>query len=244
MALVGGGSRHLKRLAAPKAWKIRRKTRFGKWVTNVIPGPHPKERAVPLRVLIRDILGLAANAREADFIIRSGKVLVDGVVRKNPRFPVGLFDVVEIPEIEKVFRIVLDDKGRLIAREVPESEKGVKIVRVEGKRVIRGGKIQVNTHDGRTFVLDDAHKDVRVGDVLYISVPDQKIKDVLKLEKGNLVYVLSGRHAGTIGTLNEVIPGDVVRERAVNVSVEGATMETAARNVFVVGTNAPVITLQ
>ena len=244
MALVGGGSRHLKRLAAPKAWKIRRKRRFGTWVTNVRPGPHPKERSVPLRVLIRDILNLAENAREADFIIKSGKVLVDGVVRKDPRFPVGLMDVVSIPEIEKVFRILLDDKGRITAKEVPESEKDVKLVRVERKLTVRGGRIQVGTHDGRTFLLDDKHKDVRVGDVLVISVPDQTIKDVLRMDKGHMVYILSGRHAGTVGTLNEVIPGDLIRERAVNVSVGDATLETAARNVFVVGREAPVITLQ
>jgi len=59
-----------------------------------------------------------------------------------------------------------------------------------------------------------------------------------------MVYILSGRHAGTVGTLNEVIPGDLIRERAVNVSVGDATIETAARNVFVVGREAPVITLR
>ncbi len=244
MALVGGGSRHLKRLAAPKAWKIRRKRRFGTWVTNVRPGPHPKERSVPLRILIRDLLGLAENAREADFIVRSGKVLVDGTVRKDPRFPVGLMDVVEIPEIEGAFRILLDDKGRIVAKEIPDSEKSIKLVRIERKMVVRGGRIQVTTHDGRNFLLDDAHGDVRVGDVLVISVPSQEIKDVLRLDKGHTVYILSGRHAGTIGAINNVIPGDLIRERAVDVSVGDATLQTAARNVFVVGREKPVITLQ
>lgn len=242
MALVGGGSRHLKRLAAPKAWKIKRKRRFGTWVTNVIPGPHPKERAVPLRVLIRDLLGLADNAREADFIIRSGKVLVDGVVRKNPRFPVGLFDVVELPEIEKVFRMIIDDKGRLVPKEIPAEEKTFKLVRVERKVMVKGGKIQLGTHDGRSFLVDDA-KDVKPGDVLKISVPDQKIVEVFHLKEGNLVYVLSGRHAGTIGKINAVNKGDVIRERSVDLSVEDEKIQTAARNVFVVGKESPAITL-
>jgi len=242
MALVGGGSRHLKRLAAPKSWKIRRKRRFGAWVTNVIPGPHPKERAIPLRVLVRDLLGLADSAREADYIIRSGKILVDGVVRREPRFPVGLFDVVEIPGIEKVFRIVLDEKGRLIPKEIPPEEKAHKLVRVERKHMVKGGRIQLGTHDGRCFLLNDA-KDVRPGDVLKISVPDQKILEVFHLREGNLVYVLSGRHAGTVGRINAVNRGDVVREKSVDLSVEGVTIQTAARNVFVVGRESPAITL-
>ncbi len=242
MALVGGGSRHLKRLAAPKAWKVRRKRRFGAWITNVIPGPHPKGRSIPLRILVRDLLGVASNAREADFIIRSGKVLVDGVPRRNPRFPVGLFDVVEIPEIEKVFRIVLDEQGRIVPREIPAEEKGKKLVRVERKMTVKGGKIQVTTHDGRNFLLEDG-RDVRPGDVLLISVPEQRIEDVFKLKDGNLVYVLSGRHAGTIGKIEGVNPGDVIRERSVDLSVEGTRIQTAARNVFVVGKESPAITL-
>ncbi len=242
MALVGGGSRHLKRLAAPKAWKIKRKKRFGTWVTNVIPGPHPKERSIPLRILVRDLLGLADNAREADFIIRSGKVLVDGVPRKNPRFPVGLFDVVEIPDVEKVFRIILDEQGRLVPKEIPADEKKIKLVRVERKMIIKGGKAQITTHDGRNFILEDA-KDVRPGDVLKISVPEQKIEEVLHLKAGNLVYVLSGRHAGTIGKIDGVNKGDVIRERSVDLSVQDAKIQTAARNVFVVGKESPAISL-
>ena len=242
MALVGGGSRHLKRLAAPSSWKIRRKRRFGAWVTNTIPGSHPKDRAVPLRVLLRDLLGLADNAREADHIIRSGGVLVDAVLRKDPRFPVGLFDVVEIPEMERTFRIVLDDKGRLIPREIPADEKAHKLVRVEGKQVVKGGKIQLRTHDGRSVLLDDS-KGVRPGDVLKISLPDQKILDVLHLQEGNLVYVLSGRHAGTVGRINAVNKGDVIREKSVDLFVEDVTIQTAERNVIVVGKESPAITL-
>ncbi|MDN5358397.1 MAG: small subunit ribosomal protein S4e [Candidatus Diapherotrites archaeon] len=242
MALVGGGSRHLKRLAAPKSWKIKRKRRFGVWVTRTIPGPHPKERALPLRVLIRDLLGVANNAREADFIVRSGKVLVDGVVRKDPRFPVGLFDVVEIPEIKKVFRILLDEQGRLVPKEIPEGEKNIKIVRVERKVMVKGGRIQLGTHDGRSFLLDDA-KEVRPGDVLKITVPDQKIQEIFHLKEGNLVYVLSGRHAGTLAKILAVNKGDVIRERSVDLSVEDEKIQTAARNVFVVGRDSPAITL-
>ncbi len=236
-----GGKKQLKRLAAPASWKIPRKSRHGVWITNVVPGPHPKERSIPLRVLIRDYLKLADNTREADYIIKSGKVLVDGKVSKEPRFPVGLFDVVEIPDLGKVFRIVLDEKGRVTPKEVPEEEKNVKLVRVERKQMIKGGRIQIGTHDGRTFVVDD--NSIRPGDALKISVPEQRILERYPLDKGSLVYVLSGRHAGTLGIVDEVIPGTLLTERSVKISVEGATITTPIRNVFVVGTKTPAITL-
>ncbi len=241
MARVGGGRRHLKRIAAPKAWKIKRKRRFGVWITKPSPGPHPQERSIPLRVLVRDYLGIARNAREADFIIKRGEILVDGKVRKDPRFPVGLFDVVEIPKIEKIFRIVLDEKGRLIPKEISESEKNYKIVRVERKVMVRGGLIQLGTHDGRSFLFKET--DLTPGDVLKIEVPSQKVIESYKLQPGNLVYILSGRHAGTIGTVKEIEKGDLLRPTIVKVEVEGETIETAKKNVFIVGRNAPVITL-
>ncbi|NPA86837.1 MAG: 30S ribosomal protein S4e [Candidatus Diapherotrites archaeon] len=241
MARVGGGRRHLKRIAAPKSWKIKRKSRFGVWVTKPSPGPHPQERSIPLRILVRDYLGLARNAREADFIIKRGEILVDGKVRKDPKFPVGLFDVVEIPKVEKVYRIILDEKGRLVPKEISESEKGYKIVRIERKKMVRGGRVQLGTHDGRSFLLKET--DLKPGDVLKIEVPSQNIVESYKLEPGNLVYILSGRHAGTIGTVKEIEKGDLLRPTLVKVEVGGETIETAKRNVFVVGRNAPVITL-
>ncbi len=236
-----GGRKQQKRLAAPASWKIPRKSRFGVWITNVIPGPHPKERSIPLRVLIRDYLNLADNTREADYIIKSGKVLVDGKVRKDPRFPVGLFDVVEIPELDKVFRIILDEKGRVTPKEVPKEERNVKLVRVERKKMVNGGRIQIGTHDGRTFIVED--NSIRPGDALKITVPDQKIVEHYPLDKGSLVYVLSGRHAGTLGVVDEVIPGSLLTEKSVRISVEETTITTPIRNVFVVGVKAPAITL-
>ena len=241
MARVGGGRRHLKRLAAPKALKIRRKRSFGAWITKPSPGPHPQTMSIPLRVLVRDYLNLARTAREADYIIKKGEILIDGKVRKDPKFPVGLFDVVEIPKIEKVYRILLDEKGRLIPKEVSSSEKSYKLARIERKMTTKGGLIQLGTHDGRSFLLKET--DLKVGDVIKIEVPSQNIVEAFHLKPGNLVYILSGRHAGAIGTIKAVEKGDLVRPSLVKVEVEGETIETAKKNVFVVGKNAPVITL-
>jgi len=236
-----GGKKQLKRLAAPASWKIPRKSRYGVWITNVVPGPHPKGRSIPLRVLIRDYLKLADNTREADFIVKSGKILIDGRVVKEPRFPVGLFDVVYIPDMKKAFRIVMDEKGRVTPKEIPLEEKERKLVRVERKKMVKGGKIQIGTHDGRTFIVED--NSIKPGDALEISVPDQRIINHFPLREGSLVYVLSGRHAGTLGVVDEVVKGDLLTERSVRISVEGATLTTPIRNVFVVGVKEPAITL-
>jgi small subunit ribosomal protein S4e len=149
--------------------------------------------------------------------------------------------VVEIPKIGKVYRIVLDEHGRIIPKEISEAEKGYKLVRIERKQMVKGGLIQLTSHDGRNFLFKST--DLRPGDVLKIEVPSQTVVETYKLEPGNLVYILSGRHAGTIGTVKEVEKGDLVRPTLVKVEVEGTTLETAKKNVFVVGRSAPVLTL-
>ena len=39
---------------------------------------------------------------------------VDGRVRKDPKFPLGLMDVFSIPRIKKNYRVLIDVKGRFI----------------------------------------------------------------------------------------------------------------------------------
>ena len=55
--------------------------------------------------------------------------------------------------------------------------------------------------------------------------------------------MLSGRHAGTVGRINAVNEGDVIREKSVDLFVEDVTIQTAERNVIVVGKESPAITL-
>ena len=103
---------HLKRLNAPKRWKIKRKGL--KFVTKQMPGPHKMDRSIPLNIVIRDLLKYANTAREVKNILNNKTVLINGVRRKEPKFPVGLFDVMEIKDTGEYFRVVLDKKGKIV----------------------------------------------------------------------------------------------------------------------------------
>ena len=56
-------ARHQKRVAAPISWPITRKTHH--WVVGANAGAHSMETGIPLLVVVRDILKVANNAREA-----------------------------------------------------------------------------------------------------------------------------------------------------------------------------------
>ncbi|MEM1555119.1 MAG: S4 domain-containing protein, partial [Desulfurococcaceae archaeon] len=93
------GSRHLKTFAAPAFWPIMRKKY--KWVVKPSPGPHAISRCLPLLIIVRDILKYAETSREARKLISEGHFLVDGRVRRNYKYPVGVMDVISIKEYDE-----------------------------------------------------------------------------------------------------------------------------------------------
>ena len=76
-----------------------------------------------------------------------------------------------------------------------------KLCRIEDKTTIKGGKTQLNLHDGRNFITDGEYK---TGDVLVLNVPEQEIKDHIKFESGTIGLITGGKHIGEKGTVKEI----------------------------------------
>lgn len=234
-----GSRKHLKRYKAPKNWPIRPKENV--WTVKPAAGPHAIEDSLSLLVVIRDILGLADNSREAKRIINTGKVLVDGRARKDYKYPVGFMDVVQIPSSEEVYRVLPDLKGRLTLHPIPKENEGFKLCKITNKTTLKEGKTQLNLHDGRNIIVEDSFA---AGDVVSLKVPDQEITDNFKLEEGSLVLITGGKHIGEIGTINEINinkssnPNTVVVEN--NKKDNFLTLKDYA---FVIGKDKPAISL-
>jgi small subunit ribosomal protein S4e len=184
-----GKSPHLKRLAAPAGWPIHRKE--FKWTVKSKPGSHSLIKSLPLLLIIRDMLGLVKNRREAKMMLAQGHVKVDGRLTSKDSRPIGLMDVVEIPIIDKAFRVVPSKKG-LNLHLIEENEKTFKLCKIINKTTVQRGNLQLHTHDGRNFLIkivdpkkstDDIYN---THDVLKIELPHQVILDHLPLEEGIL----------------------------------------------------------
>ncbi len=218
---------HQKRLSAPKTYKIPRKVY--KWVVKPSPGPHNKN-AVPLLIVVRDYLQLADTAREARRIIANGEILVDGVPRKDYKFPVGLFDVIKIPKLNKSYRMVFDEKGRYVPIEIEDDN--LKLYKIVNKTMIKGGRIQLNLFDGTNILGDNSYK---TKDSILVEIPEKKIVDRLPFEIGALVMITGGTHAGEIGRIKDY---KIVRSSSPNlvtVDVRGREVTTIEDYVFVIG---------
>lgn len=100
-------------------------------------GPHKLRESVPLQVVLRDKLHLALNGREANVILhqKEGLVRVDKRVRRDPKYPVGLMDVIDLPKMGAAFRVLYDVKGRFTFVRLPAGENAFKLCRVQRKMV-------------------------------------------------------------------------------------------------------------
>jgi small subunit ribosomal protein S4e len=227
-------SKHIKRMAAPSNWPVSRKTSY--WVTKPRAGPHGVKESMPLLSVVRDMLKLCDNSREARFIIGSRQVSVDGKVVTDYKYPVGLMDVVTIQKTKQSYRMLVDYKAKLKLVQIEDQEKDWKLARIDNKTVITKGKIQINLHDGRNLLLPkDQYK---TGDVLKIELPTQKVMKAYKLEKGNLVLLIGGSHPGTVQTIESY---DIKRGSSSNIVTFKEGFSTVKENVFVVGEKSPEI---
>lgn len=189
-------SSHMKRLTMPRSWPLPRKSSV--WIQKPNPCGHPLDLCMPMGVILRDVLGVAQNRREAKKILHSKLVKVDGAIETDIGRGVGLMDVLTVGDVS--YKCVLDTNGKLRYRTIPAKEATTKICRVMGKTTIKGAKTQVHLHDGRNLLFNE-NPEYKTGDSLVISLPDQEVKSYHKFEEGSIAYLTGGNHIGELATV-------------------------------------------
>jgi len=232
-----GGRRTMKRYAAPRSVGIERKVHV--WMTKPMPGPHSKETSITLRSIVRDHLGLGLTAKEADLIISKGNVLVDSVPKKEPKFPVGLMDVVQIPSSNRNMRVLIDKRGRLVLTGIEQSETMFKLCKVVNKKTVKGGKIQLIFHDGKSVIGD--FSEIKPMDVLKVELPKLKVLERLPFQVGASALVTGGANVGMIGKISEIRTIYGSQPNIVTLSSNGTTFQASEKHVFVIGGERPII---
>ena len=242
-----GGTKSLKRLNTPKYLQIKRK--HGKFFVKPSPGPHPSRFCLPLIHIVRDLLKIVDNHREAKKLIGLGNFKVDGNIVRDKAYPLGLMDVLSIEKMNKHYRILPDSHHGLILHEIPETESTFKLCRITQKSTVKGGHIQLNLHDGRNILVrvkdptkpkEDVYKRM---DVLKISVPEQEIMKVLKFKEGNLAIIMSGKNIGQIGKVINILKRFGPKASTVSIQHNSEHTETLYDYTFIIGEDQSEINL-
>ncbi|MCK4327812.1 MAG: 30S ribosomal protein S4e [Candidatus Diapherotrites archaeon] len=231
-----GESKITKRLAAPKVAKIKRKGQ--RFVVRPSRGPHSVKSSIPLTVAARELLGIVDNVREMKAVLNEGKVMVDGKVVRDHRLPVGFMDVISFPTVNKYYRVLYDAHGRLEPREIDAKQSVFKLCRIRDKTVVKGGKTQLNLHDGKNILYE---KKCAAGDVVKVELPTLRVMDYYPLTEGSVAYVTGGKHAGDVATIKSIAAGTQTRKPLAVLEKGEKTFETRKDYVFVLGVKEPAI---
>tara|TARA_Y100000310_G_C20664689_1_gene806794 strand:+ start:1411 stop:2112 length:702 start_codon:yes stop_codon:yes gene_type:complete len=222
---------HLSRLNAPKSWPIRRKGI--KFIAKPSPGPYRMRECIGLGLAVKELLRLARTTKEIKSVLNEKNILVNGVVRKDHKFPLGIMDVVEVPQLGKNFMLLYNRKGKFMFQELKKGKENTKLSKIIEKTSVKGNKTQLNMSDGTNILL--AKNDYSVGDTLVIDLKAKKVASCAKLEKGAKVYVTGGKKVGMVGVINEIKKLEGKRGFNVIMDVNGKKVETAKDYVFAIG---------
>lgn len=228
---------HLKRINAPKRWNVLRKSY--KFITRPNPG-RDLSLSVSLNTVLKELLKKTKTTKESKYLIKEKGVLVNGKRYYDEKFPVGFLDVVGFPSLKEYYRLLVNEKNKLFMLKISEEEAKLKLSKVLDKKQLSKDVEQINCSDGRNFISKSTEpfsREVNTNDSLLYTLPDQKIKQVLKLEKGALVYLYKGKHAGQLVVIDDFKGNNIVFK------INKGVFETKKAYAFVVGKDKPVISL-
>ena len=244
-----GISSGLKRKPAPRFWPIHRKEFT--WVVRPAPGPHSTMKCIPLALVLRDTLGYAETRKEAKTIVTQGKVQVDGKTRRNDDFPVGVMDVISMPEAGKSFCVLPYYKG-LLLNPINDEQAKFKLCRIEDKTTSKKGQVQLHLHDGSNLTIKVADpknpaEDVyQTLDTLKISLPEKQILEHAKMKEKDYAVITGGKNVGKFGKIVEIEKAEGKKRRNALVTVEdekGNRYQTTLEFVLALGEAQPLIAL-
>lgn len=223
-----GNNRHIKSLNAPKFFGVAKKGH--KYTAKQSPGRHSFEKSAPLQTIVKKTL-LFSGTAEAVKSIKNMQIAVNGSKVKDPKYPVGLNDIISIEPIGKKFLVSINLHGQAVLKEhAGQIERNAKVT---GKYLYRGNKLMIKLHDGS--VIPSPSKDVKVGDTIVLS-ESKDAKQHFPLKAGASCMVIDGVHVGAMGKIVNMAKGNMHTGATATVEQDnGERFNTLAKNLIVTG---------
>jgi small subunit ribosomal protein S4e len=227
---------HIKRINAPKKWDMLRKEHT--FISRPNPGRN-LDLAISLNTALKEMLGKTKTTKESKYLIKYKGVLVNGVRRYDEKFPVGFLDVLSIPAEETHYRLLVSDHNTLVFQKIGAAESKLKLSKITGKHALPGGRMQLNCSDGTNFLAEknSGSAGFETNDSIVYALPEQTIKEIIKLEKGCLVFLYQGKHIG------QTVRVDDFKGSSLLFKSGNESYETKRAYALAIGKEKPAITI-
>jgi small subunit ribosomal protein S4e len=149
---------------------------------------------VPVVIAIRDMLKLAKTSKEVKKMINERMIKINGKEVKDLKESIKLFNLLTIG---KTYKLTLSNFKKFDFEKVEDKSRIAKVI---NKKILGKKKIQLNLHDGTNILTD---KLVKINDSIELDLKNKLIK-IIKMEKGNELFIFSGKNAGKTGKLLEI----------------------------------------
>lgn len=224
-----GNNRHIKSLNAPKFFGVAKKEH--KYVAKPRAGRHTLDKSVALQTVLKKT-SLFTGSAEAVKSIKALQIAVNSKPIKDPKYPVGLNDIITIIPINKRFNIGINKQGQAVMEElkVQNPERHAKVI---GKYFSKGKMLMIKLHDGS--IMKSQGKEIKVGDTLTLSESGE-IKQHLPLNQGSKCLVIDGVHVGKEGKIIGMVKGTMHSKAVATVEQEGGDkFDTLVENLIIIG---------
>ncbi|MEK6872538.1 MAG: S4 domain-containing protein [Nanoarchaeota archaeon] len=185
---------HLKRQNIGKFWPVPRKgTKY------LAVSTHDQKNSIPLIIVVRDVLGLVRTKKELKNLLKEKKIKINGKVITETNYPLRLFDVLLLND--KNYRVGLSKHKKIMLDNISDNFDK-KTIKITGKKIIKGNKIQLNLIDGRNVIYKEK---ANVGDSVVFNFNNRNIEKVIKMEVGKIGFIIRGKHIGQKGKIEDII---------------------------------------
>ena len=185
---------YLKRQNIGRFWPVPRKgTKY------LAVSTHDQKNSIPLIVVVREVLGLVRTKKELKSLLKEKKIKINGKVITEPNYPLKLFDILLLNDNH--YRISLSKHKKIMLDKISDNFDK-KTIKITGKKIIKGNKIQLNLIDGRNVIYNEK---AEVGDSVIFNFNNRNIEKVIKMEVGKIGFIIKGKHIGQKGKIEEII---------------------------------------
>ncbi|MCL5101910.1 MAG: S4 domain-containing protein [Candidatus Marsarchaeota archaeon] len=224
-----GNNRHIKSLNAPKFFGVAKKEHT--YTAKPSAGRHSLQKSVALQTIVKKS-SLFSGTAEAVKAIKAMEITVNGKKVYDPKYPVGLNDIINITPIGKKFSVQISKQGASVLEELKKAD-AERHAKVTGKYVSKANVLMLRLHDGSSIKAPD--KSIAVGDTITLSESNE-FKQHLPMKSGSKCIVIDGVHVGAEGKIVNMAKGTMHSSAVATIEQSnGEKFDTLVENLIVIG---------